>query len=382
MRLRLRRRIWRASLSAAFLTALSAGAAACSVASGEGSREPGTPPQQSSAARRGVTARDGSVVYAHRNDLWLFDRASGAVRRLTANGDERIERRPRFATPATVTFLADGDLYELGLGGGRAVKLLDGPILAYTLGPGRATLAYLGQPGGVGRHRLFLYDRRTRGRTPLRRLPGPRPRRGDGSGPALDDEIELAWSPEGGKLLVVDTALAPGPTVYVLRRDGRVLARRTGTHAGWAGSSAIYYRSRRGPRWSLLTLRGGATRTLAVRRGRMHPVRSPDGRLLALDDGRAWRAGTPRRGCTCTVHVYDFAAGVERALHRGAVAPLWLSPSALAATRVRPCRGSECGIDAPMWVSRGTSVRIGVDDGRTTSIRLASTLDANVLRRR
>jgi Tol biopolymer transport system component len=194
----------------------------------------------------------------------------------------------------------------------------------------------------------------------------------------VDDETSLHWSPDGRALLVVDTLLPSRVVggIHVLATNGRRLTPSVaGTHGGWRDASRLYFRSVAGNAWWLLDVRSGERTRLRIRTGRMHPALSPDGRVLALDSGRAWKPGTRRAGCSCTVSLYDFATGRERTLTRGGVAPLWLSDRRLATTAVRACSAADCGLDRPMWVARGGSVVIDVATGRAESLALPSTLD-------
>src|SRR5207249_8324132 len=134
------------------------------------------------------------------------------------------------------------------------------------------------------------------------------------------------------------------------------------TFARWSlDSTRVIYRSVNSSEWfSYERVSGRATR-LGVRHGRLNPSISPDGKMIALDDGRAWRPGTTREGCTCTVYVYDFATGREQQVATNLVAPIWLSPRMLIASEVTPCRGDGCGSDRPMWDPTGDAQVVALD---------------------
>lgn len=317
------------------------------------------------------------IVFAARGDLWLYTQATGTLRRLTADGPEQSDSAPAFVGANAVAFVRDGDLMRMELSSRKARLVARGPVLAYAWDTPSDRLAMLVQPRGVGGHVLYLYRPRRQERVLLRRFSVAPTGSGDGDVRPPDNERSLAWS-ASGVLLLVDTDLARRERpIHVLDVRGRdLIPPLVGTHAGWVGGS-IYYRALASARWYLRSLRGRETSRLAIRQGRMNPSLSPDRRFLALDDGRAWIPGRARRGCTCTVFVYDFRRRLERRLRRGLVAPVWLSSRTIAATDVRGCSGSECGIDALMWVPVGSGSLVGLD-GDATTVRGLATLDAAV----
>ncbi len=326
-------------------------------------------------------ARDAAkIVLAARGDLWLYTLTTGKSRRLTADGPEQSESAPEFVGANSVSFVRDGNLVQMDLSSRKIRLVARGPVLAYDWDTPSDRLAILVQPRGVGGHVLYLYRPRRQERVLLRRFRLAPTRPGDGSGRPPDSERSLAWSGSGA-LLLVDTDLASRERpIHVLDVKGRDLIRPlVGTHAGWVAGS-IYYRALGTARWYLTSPRSGMTSRLAIRQGRMHPSLSPNERFLALDNGRSWSPGRVRRGCTCTVFIYDFRRGLERRLRPGLAVPLWLSSRTLAATDVRGCSGSECGTDVPMWVPVDSGSFVGLD-GNAVNIRGLSTLDAAVLPR-
>lgn len=323
------------------------------------------------------------VVFADRNDLWLWEATDGRTRRLTWNALEPAESQPRFSSPGRVTYIADGSLYTLALATGRRRLVVPTrAVLAFAWSPGRDTLAYVVQAGGVGPHALYFFRPGEKRTSLVRRFLGPAPPAGESDGGVLpvDRELSLEWSAAGTRILLVDTDLGPTePTVYVFGADGRERERlRAATHAGWIGEDRFYSRTLRGGVWSISDLRRRTRSRLKIALGRMHPALSPDRRLLAFDSGRPWRPGTRRRGCACTLSLFDLVTGRERRLGTGFVAPLWLARRSLAATEARACSGAECGVGVPMWVARKRSARLGADTGERTQISLRSTLDADV----
>lgn len=324
-----------------------------------------------------IVAEGPLAVFADEDDLWLWSAEDGRTRRLTSNGAEPAESQPRFSLPRTVTFIADGALYALGIAGGTPRLVVSTKtVVAYAWSPNRDILAFVVQPGGVGPHELYLLRSGEKRTTLVRRFSKPtRAGQTDGDGRTVDGEVSLAWSPGGTRILLVDTDLLPEATVYVFGADGRERKRlRATTHAGWIDDDRFYARTLRGAAWSVVDLRRGTRPMLTVALGRMHPALSPDRRLLAFDSGRPWRRGTLRRGCACTLSLLDLVTGRERSLGTGLIAPRWLAQRTLVATAVRGCSGA----DVPMWVERGRSIRLNVRTGERAEISLRSTLDADV----
>lgn len=317
-------------------------------------------------------------AFVHSNSLWLYSLEERRANRLAAGGREAIISRPQFVTRRSIAFVRDGRLVEMDLRSRRTRLVLRGPVLAYDWLAREGLVAALLQPGGTGAHVLLIYDVRRHRRSIVRRFPYLRPR-GEGAGNPPETVQSLEWSASGRQLLLVDTTLAArSKTMHVFARSGRkLIAPRAATSAGWLTGSTIYFRDLAVTRWHRLDVRTSMVSQLAVR-GRSHAVASPDGRYLALDDSRPWRPGRRRAGCTCTTFLYDVARNSSRPLGRHFVAPIWISNDQLAATAVRACRGSECGVDAPMWVSLGRASLLSVDGQVTETNGFRSTLDAAV----
>jgi hypothetical protein len=315
------------------------------------------------------------IVFATRGDIWLYGPGRGPARRVTKDGSAHLDSSPRFVGAGEIAFVRDGNLVRLDLRSRRIRIVVRRLVLAYAWDVRGDRVAVLVQPNGVGGHRLSLVRPPSDKPVVLRRFAVAN-RGGEGSTRPVDGERSLVWS--RGRLLLVDTDLPRrAGFVHVLGVRGADLIRpRVGTHAGWRGGS-IYYRDLSAPAWHLVELGRGTTSELAIHRGRMHPALSPDHRLLALDDGRAWSPGRPRRGCTCTIYVYDFRRRVERRVRAGLVAPAWISAGTLAATRVHGCSGQQCGMDVPMWVRERAGSFLGLDGGVRRAPGL-STLDAAV----
>jgi hypothetical protein len=316
-----------------------------------------------------------AIAFGARGDIWFQGSALAKPSRLTTDGREHPYTDPSFLGVSTIAFIRDGDLVRMPVGTRRVETVARGPVLAYAWNQQRNRLAVVVQPNGVGDHLLYLYRPPSRARTLIRRFAISTARRGDGNTAGPDAERSLAWSPTGS-LLIVDTDIASRERpIHVLDLRGRDLIKPlVGTHGRWFRDSVIY-RSLTLTRWKLTNVNDGTTSTLPIHHGRMHPALSPDGLLLAFDNGQAWIPGRTRHGCTCSIFVYDFQRQFERRVRAGVVAPLWLSPRTLAATEVRACSGGDCGVDVPMWVPAGSGLLVGLN-GSSTKARGLSTLDA------
>lgn len=314
----------------------------------------------------------------------MFDVPSRSLKRLTSDRNRRVEASPRFTAPNRVAFVADGGaIVELDLDRGTPHEVLRAGVYAFDFSPDRSALAYYDiREGDSAVVNVFSISRGTTRQLRIFMHPG-----GRGAFPE-SDETRVSWSPDGKKLLVQDTSLtspiqdtvlntSEGNTLFVLGLDGRdIVPPRPGTWARWGlDSRTIYYREFAGEgRWQALDTRDGSVSRLAMSLGE-YPVLSPDGNLIAYDDGTEEPA----------VFVFDIATGKERKVAEGRVALLWLSASALAGTDVRPCQPDpgeeECSSHSPLWEETGTASSIEVASGKSFKLPVTSTLDAHVLYR-
>jgi hypothetical protein len=286
------------------------------------------------------------VVWAEKGDVWLYDGETGR-RRLTTDGMARHDSKPRFRGGGRVTYLTSSQefgpeptMFEFDLATGKSemIRRLPGYIRAYDWSPDGNALAYSSAPAQGGAPELHITGN---GLPRLRRFAPI-----EGRGGFINyDETRIEWSPDGHRLLMVDTALdtAVGPslekTLYVLNSDGTdAITPGLGTWARWsADSRTIYCLCATLPntddcRWQAIDVATGTRTPLLIPSG-ARPSISPDGRLLAYDDGQ----DTP------SVHVLDLRTpgNQPRFLARSAMAPVWLSPSRLAFTNTRPCPRTE-----------------------------------------
>jgi hypothetical protein len=327
--------------------------------------------------RPGIRMADNEVVgYAWQGDVWVYGRSSGAFR-VTNDEFDRYDRNPAFREGSSLTFLSTpttGDapattLEELDLATGahRVLLTLAGWVRAHAWTADGSAFAYI--VGDEDQHQLRL--RRLAGDIDvlLRNL-GDAPGRG---GFSNYDQIRLEWSPDGSKLLVVDTWVDSDedPTLFVVGPDGAdVVPPRGGTWADWSPDSRTVYFQWKGV--TALDTVTGSTRVLIPGRG-FRLSASPDGQFLAYDDG----ANPP------SVFVYDLVGRFARQLHSEALGPMWLSTNTLLVGRAvtcvpRPHDDCVAGGHADPWTDAGTAWEIDLAPTASRPVALASTRDAAV----
>jgi hypothetical protein len=314
------------------------------------------------------------VVWAEKGDVWLYDGETGRRRPLTTDGVARHDSKPRFRSGGMVTYLTssqefgpDPAMFEFDLATGKSemVRLLPGYIRAYDWSPDGNALAYYSAPAEDQATELHITGNglpRLRRFTPIL-----------GRGGFVDyDETRVEWSPDGRHLLMQDTALdaSQDETLYILSADGSdALAPRRGTWARWSADGRTVYcncattAADDDCRWMAIDLAGGVSTPLLIPSG-ARPSVSPDGRLLAYDDGE----DTPR------LYVLDprQPGSRPRFLARAAIAPIWLTPSRLAFTNTRPCPQPEdecmAGGHGSMFEPAGTAAAFNLTTNRRTPL--------------
>lgn len=329
------------------------------------------------------------AAYAQPADIFIYDVTTDTVRRLTSDGNKTFERLPRFRTEGVVSYVVStesgGSLMQISTDAGAKPSLIFRPknmsIDAYDWSPDRSVIAYLTTNARSGGGSSVSTYRVADGTTAvLKRLPDVAGREfGD------DDAITVAWSPDGSKILVLHTALETGtkeaPSMYVLNTDGSDAATPAfGTHGIWTrDSAAVIYRDLGGShRWLRLSVSDGRQTQLAISGSAVRPALSLDGKTLAYDI----RLADSPEGVPLAIGIFDIGAGTERRLISGFGSPVWLSTTALAASKIRACKtgSDECG-DGPPWTIDGNAQRIAVSDGSTQELKLGNTIDSDVLYR-
>jgi hypothetical protein len=335
-----------------------------------------------------------SIVYADRCDLWLLDASSGKKRRLTKDGDKFVESLPRFRTPGKVTYIAvggrDGTLHELDLATSKRSTLWrsNAELVTYAWNSSHDAVALITVNKASDRHTLRVFSPATRRTTEIRRFS-----RFGGRGGREDDEVTIAWSPDGNRILVVDTYLdtddcAPtyencvptDQTLFVLDLAGKdVIRPRKAMMGRWdTDGKSVIYRDWRGNsgRWHTVDVKSGSIKTLPLTSETLHLATAPGGRLLAYDDGGL--RGNEFLPQT-SLFMFDREKHRERLIGKGYAGALWLSLDEILVSVSSRCRPVECEVRA--WSPTGRTVALRLRDGRTRPFPVASTLNADVLYR-
>lgn len=334
-------------------------------------------------ARPGACAEPESsptlVAYADAGDLWLYDATTDRQRRLTNDGDARYEHAPAFVSGACLVYAstepATIELLDLESGTSRPLVEETASIQALALSPDGTSLLYLQIDHDVdSTYRLKRSDLDGGGPEVLHTF-APNPGRGAGS----EDEVSVAWSPDGTTVLVANTVTSseaePYGAIYLFDVAGREVDRWAGTHPRWSpDGGTIYYRGHAGMGdqiWRALDVASKASTKLAIRPGTNRLAVSPDGLHVAYDT--SWFGDTPIGTSTPTAapntYVFQLATGTETPLQRGALGPLWISDTEVVVTNARE-RGEN---SLNSWESLGTVSRIPLG-GDSTPIDMTSTL--------
>lgn len=387
----LRRREWMAVGSAALLAVSAVAVAAWEEAAVVEVRVQGAVPAEVARIPPTTSTRTmpvpGRVVWAESGDIWLYEDETGERRTLTGNGPARRDFLPRFRDSDRITYLSSDDrdtdptLMELSLRTGHTTMStpLRGAVRSYDWSPDGETLAYYGAAAEDEATALHVVGS---GGSLMRSF---RPILGRGRFVNWD-ETRVEWSPDGRHLLVLDTALdaavgtSPVRTLHVLNPDGTdAIPPRDGTWARWSSDGRTVYcfcvlpvATSEGCAWQAIDVATGAISLLPVAAA-ARPSVSPDGRMLAFDDGE----DTP------SVHVVDLddAGARPRFLARAAIAPVWLSATRLAVTDTKPCPGSTDGCEAgghgSMFHPAGTASVLDLTTGRRSPLPPIGTEEAD-----
>lgn len=322
------------------------------------------------------------VAYTDEGDLWLYDVRKNEPRRVTRDGEGRYEHEPQFLGSHCLVYANSEptaiELLDLsGAGSVRTIVEERGLIVDLSLSPDRSTISYLHINFDVdGTYRLKQVG--IEGGTPVvRHTFSQNPGRGAGS----EDEVSVAWSPDGSTILVANTH--EGSTseddpkaIYLFDRTGRTVVKRwTGTHPRWSPDGrTIYYRGYagiNGQNWYALDVRTMKAVKLGIRPGTNRLVVSPDGAHVAYDTSYFGEYPFEARVSdeAPVVYVYNLATAKETLLKRGALEALWVSASRVLVTNAegRPRNSLNS------WESLGTVTSISVE-GDSTVVDMTSTL--------
>jgi dipeptidyl aminopeptidase/acylaminoacyl peptidase len=304
------------------------------------------------------------VAFMWERDLWIQGRSSGRLVQVTPDGGVRWERSPTFRSGRRLAFSSTGPPYstieeiDLDTGAHRVLAKADRGVTQMAWSPDGSALAFLGGADNY-HHIVNLLSADTGAVVAIRDLGWG----GDRGGFWNADQVHVAWSPDGTKLLVVNSVVAAPEWIWVLHPDGRdVVSPRSGLWANWSRDSrTVYLVENHVDKNAIVSLDTvtGTTATLPT----PGPVRrlaiSPSGTKLAYDDG----AAAP------TVSIYDLEHHTTRPIWTHALGPVWISPDSLFATVTAPCvpneasLGSNCneGSHGSPWTEQGRAWEIGLD---------------------
>lgn len=260
------------------------------------------------------------AAFSSATGVSLYDVDANSVRTLDENGSP-VARQPRFRSPGLVSFVRNrvpsddihlfgqDSLFEVDLASGVGEEILRLPngLLGYDWSPDGTLLAYLllgDSPANV----LCLFDSRIGATRALRSL-GPWAGR---EGNAHDD-VSLAWSAAATNVLVVDTVEEPANVFVVDLDGGDVVAPRDGTFARWLADGWIAFQkdpqdSTKAWEWFVVSTATDAAQRFGLPATALRPEVSPDGTMIAFDDGDADEP---------SVFVFDIDAGTTRRIARG-----------------------------------------------------------------
>jgi hypothetical protein len=316
-------------------------------------------------------------VYANGGGLFIYDIAANISRQLVSERSA-TGSPPRFRTSAQITFVrlreardeahtfGQDSLYEYDAATDRSTEILRLPdsVLAHDWNPAGTVLAYLLRsqtPTLVGPRLLCAFDTGTGKTSLIRHIENP-----FGTGVGQREETAVTWSPDGGAILVTDTAAQP--SLFLVTLAGQdVVPPRLATFGRWDAEDRLIFQQ--DPQdiaadweWLLLKTQTGATRGFGFPAIAFRPAISPSGDLIAYDDGQAQPS----------VYIFDTAERTTELLASRYVAPLWIGPNKLAMTAAGPCTaGDLCEVP---WESHETTGVVDLATGNTLALTLPSTL--------
>ena len=317
------------------------------------------------------------IAYADGGDLWLYDAIADRSRRLTDDGEARNEHSPAFVGGGCLAYMNGPTIELLDLASGASRHLVEETASIWQLAasPDGATVLYM----------QIDYDVDSTFRLKRVSIDGGAAEvlhtfnASLGRGGSSEDEVSIAWSPDGSTILVANTheftEKFPDGAIYLFDPDGNMLERWAGTHPRWSPDGrTIYYRGHADvaeQTWHARSVATGRTWELGIRPATNNLSVSPDGRRVAYDT--SWFGDTPGRGTFLNgapkVYIYSLESGEERLLQRGGLGALWISDTAILVTDARG--------DPPncwcSWEGLGTVSRLTVQGDRN-AVNLTSTL--------
>lgn len=322
---------------------------------------------------------DGRALYSTNEGMWIYDIASDEAT-LIERVSSRTGLRPRLRASTTATYRhrrvepdeshtwGQDSLWNIDLKTRSSEEILQLPdrVLGFDWDPAGRYLAYE-LPAQTARRalpaQLCLFDRDSGTTRVVRTLGIP-----NLTHAGQTDEQTVAWSPRDSEILVVDTGQRPSIFVIDLRGDD-IVRPRQGTFARWFpdGKRVLFQQEPKSSfewgRWFILDITTDKVRRIALPPVAHRPAVSPDGELIAFDDGHSAEPAT---------FVYDVAAGTSQRLVNGYAAPVWLGSKQIAVTSAGPCPPrTEC---RGWWQGRGEAVGVDVVTGSVRRLALPTTM--------
>jgi Tol biopolymer transport system component len=319
------------------------------------------------------------VAYTDARDLWLYDVRKDERRRLTSDGEARYEHEPKFLGSDCLVYAnsepAAIELLDLsGAAPSRRIVEERGLVVDLDVSPDGSTVLYLQINFDVdSTYRLKQVG--IEGGTPVvLHTFAQNPGRGAGS----EDEVSVAWAPDGSKILVINTheGSKRPKAISLFDRTGReVVGQWTGTHPRWSPDGrTIYYRGYaglNGQDWYALDVRTMKAVKLGIRPATNRLAVSPDGVRVAYDT--SYFGEYPLEAKVSdeapVTYVYNLATRKETLLKEGALEPLWVSVGRVLVTNAKKRPRNSLN----SWESLGTVTEISID-GTHTMVAITSTL--------
>lgn len=330
------------------------------------------------------------VAFSFEGDIYVHD-IDGATRRITDDGYEALDMFPALHGSEQVWWVTRAQgrlpsvLWEMDLTSGRRSALveIDDDVQAFGAHEGHQRLAFIVAGPHGEQQRLSVLDIAD----PRFDQTEDRSARWDlaeefwsfprylGRGTSGEDEVAVAWSPEGERLLVVNTFVDTAnertdETLLVLDAAGRtVRAPVHGTFGRWVTDDVILFRAIADDTWRVVDLGAdGETAFPDWPSTGAAPVISPDGRMVVMHDERP-APELPR------LYAADLQSG--RALLGSAfegIRPIWLDDRTLVATGVEACP-EDC---MEHWRFTAETFRVTLDDDQRSPFEISATSDACV----
>lgn len=335
-----------------------------------------------------------TIAYSVDGDVYVLDQ-DGGTRRITDDGpnvDEDaivFDALPRLRGEDQLWWIARGPVdgpsilwqMDLSTGDRSALVEIDGWVQAFDAQDDHGRLAFTAVKNS--QQRVFVLD-----------LDDPRFAERDdpaarwdlaeerwafpaylGRGTTSEDEVSVAWSPDGSTLLVVNTFVDGGrergdETLLVLDATGKpVVAPIHGTFGRWIVGDEFLYRPMTESDWRILNVATGRERAFAgLPSTAVAPSVSPDRRRIVAQQERPAPA-------LPTLYAVDLASG--RALLDATIEglwPVWLDDGTIVATALEACT-DDC---VEHWRRLPETFIISLDDGQQSPYGIAGTFDLDI----